>query len=79
MQECDSAFKDLKSYLASPLILARPNPREDLYMYLAMSDHVISSVLIRQHEGIQRPAYYLTKTLVDAKTQYLSLEKILWP
>ena len=47
MEECDSAFKDLKSYLASPPILTRPNLGEDLYMYLAVSDHAVSSVLIR--------------------------------
>lgn len=45
-EECDLAFKDLKSYLASPPILSRLEPDEDLYMYLAVSDHAISSVLI---------------------------------
>ena len=47
-EECDMAFKDLKSYLSSPPILSRPKPEEDLYMYLAKSDHAFSSVLIRQ-------------------------------
>ena len=41
-------FKDLNSYLASPPILSRLEPEEDLYMYLAKSDHVVSSVLIRK-------------------------------
>ena len=31
------AFKDLKSYLASPPILSRPELEEDLYMYLVIS------------------------------------------
>ena len=72
-EECDAAFKDLKAYLASPPVLSQPKPREDLYMYLAIFDHV---VLIRQHEGIQRPIHYLSKTLVDAETWYLPLEKM---
>ena len=76
MEECDSAFKDLKSYLASPPILTRPNLGEDLYMYLAVSNHIVSSMLIRQCEGIQRPMYYLSETLVDAETRYLPLEKM---
>lgn len=71
-EECDSAFKDLKSYLASPPILAKPDPREDMYMYLAMSNHAVGSVLIRQQKGIQRSVYYLSKTLV----WYLPLEKM---
>lgn len=76
MEECDLAFKDLKSYLASPLILFRPDLEEVLYMYLAMFYHTVSSVLFRQHGGIQRFVYYLSKTLVDAKTRYLPLDKM---
>lgn len=41
------AFKDLKSYLASPLVLSRPELEEDLYLYLVVSNHAVSSVLIR--------------------------------
>ena len=75
-KECDIAFRDLKSYLVSPPILSRPKPKEDLYMYLVVSDHAVSYVLIRQQEGIRRPIYYLSKTLVDAKTRYFLLEKM---
>ena len=45
-------------------------------MYVAVSDHAVSSVLIRQHEGVQRSIHYLSKTLVDAKMWYLPLEKM---
>ncbi|XP_075654893.1 uncharacterized protein LOC142625069 [Castanea sativa] len=55
----------------SLLVLSRPYLKEDLYMYLALSDHAISSVLLRQNDGVQRPVYYL----VDSKTRYLLLEK----
>lgn len=70
------AFSYLKSTLASPPILSCPKPGKDLYMYMAIFDHVVSSVLIQQHEGIQRPIHYLSKTLVDIKTWYLTLEKM---
>ena len=52
IEKCDLVFKDLKSYLASPPILPRLELKEDLYMYLAVSDHAIILVLIRQHKGI---------------------------
>ena len=45
-------------------------------MYLAVSDHAVSSVLIREDEGIQKPIYYTSKTLLDAETRYLLLEKL---
>lgn len=45
-------------------------------MYLAVFDHAISSVLLRQQERVQRSVFYLSKTLVDAETHYLLLEKM---
>ena len=64
------------SYLASLPILSRPELGEDLFLYLAISDHVVSLVLIKHHERIQKPICYINKTLVDAKTRYLPLEKM---
>ena len=50
--ECKEAFQDLKHYLTSPLILSSPEPEEDLYMYLAVSDHAISVVLLKIQKGV---------------------------
>jgi hypothetical protein len=46
-EECDLAFQRLKTYLASPPLLVTPRDQEDLYLYLAVSPHAVSSVLIR--------------------------------
>ena len=56
-------------------MLTTPKPREDLFMYLSMSDHVVSAVLLRDR-GMQQLIYYINKTLVDAETRYLPLEKM---
>ena len=45
-------------------------------MYLALSNHAVSVVLIRLEEDIQKPRYYVSKTLVDAETRYLPLKKV---
>ena len=76
MEECEEAFQDLKKYLVSPLILSCLNLGEDLYIYLAISEHAMSAVLLKNQEGVQRPIYYISKTLVDAETRYLPLEKL---
>lgn len=52
----------------SPPTLFSPVPRGDLNMHLAVSDHAVSAV--------QYLVYYISKTLVDAETWYLSLEKL---
>ena len=44
-------------------------------MYLSVSEHAVSAVLLRS-QGVQQPVYYISKTLVDAKTRYLPLEKL---
>nr|XP_023905133.1 uncharacterized protein LOC112016905 [Quercus suber] len=74
-EECDKAFAELKNYLARAPMLTAPEPGEDLFMYLAVSEHTVSAVLLRDR-GIQQPVYYISKTLVDAEIRYLPLEKL---
>ena len=40
-----------------------------------MAPHAISLVLIRIDGGIQRPVYYVSKSLHEADVRYLPLEK----
>ena len=57
-------------------MLTAPNVGEDLFMYLLVFDHVVSVALLRG-QGVQQLIYYVSKTLVDAKTRYLPLEKLM--
>ena len=56
-------------------MLLAPEPSEDLFMYLSISEHAMSAMLLRD-QGVQQPIYYVSKTLVDAETRYLPLEKL---
>ena len=76
IEECEEEFWDLKKYLVSPPILSCPDPREDLYLYLNISEHVVSAVMLKNQEGVQRPIYYINKTLVNVETLYLLFEKL---
>ncbi|XXG76112.1 hypothetical protein AAC387_Pa08g0535 [Persea americana] len=57
-------------------MLSTPTHGGALYLYLAVSDHIVSSVLVREENGQQRPIYYTSKILLDAETRYLQLEKL---
>ena len=46
-EECGKAFQDLKEYLTQAPMLTTPEPEEDLFMYLSVSDHAVSVVLLR--------------------------------
>ena len=50
--ECQQAFEDLKTYLASTPLLSPSKPGEELYLYLAMPPHALSSALIREEGKI---------------------------
>ncbi|KAL6323501.1 hypothetical protein AAG906_039076 [Vitis piasezkii] len=70
------AFEDIKSYLTQPPILSSPQPGEQLYMYLAVSNCVVSVVLFRYiKDNEQRPFYYVSKAMVDAETRYSRMEQ----
>ena len=46
-EECERAFQDLKEHLMRAPMLTAPEPGEDLFMYLSVSDHAISAMLLR--------------------------------
>ena len=48
---------------------------EVLFAYIAVTSHAMSLVLIRVDNGVQRPVYYVSKSLHEAEVCYLSLEK----
>ena len=69
------AFQQLKEYLSRPSIMSSPKVDEVLFAYLAIASYAISFVLIRVDSGIQRPVYYVSKSLHEAEVRYLPLEK----
>ena len=56
-------------------MLTALEPEEDLFMYLLMSEHAVSVMLLRDR-GMQQLIYYVSKTLVDVEMRYLPLEKL---
>ena len=57
-------------------ILTSPEPSKDLFMYLLVSEHAVSAMLLRDR-GVQQSVYYINKTLVNVETRYLPLEKLM--
>ena len=74
-EECATAFQHLKDYLAQPPIMSSPEPDEVLFAYIAVAPYTVSLVLIQVDCGIQRPVYYVSKSLHEAEVRYLPLEK----
>ena len=57
-KECEAAFQSLKEYLSRPPLLSQSIEREDLFLYLAVSQIVVNSALIHEELKVQWPVYY---------------------
>ncbi|KAL0451366.1 UNVERIFIED_CONTAM: hypothetical protein Slati_1114700 [Sesamum latifolium] len=75
-EECEKALGDLKAYLTTPPLLANPIVGEKLYIYLAVPENAISSVLVREEQKEQRPVYYVSRMLQGAEKRYIQIEKL---
>ena len=75
-ERCKEAFEQLKRYLTTPPVLAKPDKGDTLYLYIAVSDAAVSSVLIKEDRGEQRPIFYTSQRMTDAETRYSTLEKM---
>ena len=67
----------MKTYLSTPPLLVKPIGTEPLILYLAVSSHTVSAVLVKDLEGDQHPVYYVSKSLLDPETRYSHLEKLI--
>ena len=55
--------------------MSSPEADEVLYAYIAVAPHAVSLVLIRDDNNLQKPVYYMSKSLHEAEVKYLPLEK----
>ena len=55
--------------------MSSPAADEVLYAYIAVATYAVSLVLIREDNGLQRPVYYVSKSLHEAEIRYSPLEK----
>jgi hypothetical protein len=73
--EAQKAFEALKESLTTPPVMTPPIPKEILLLYISATTNVVSTVLVaeREEEGqaypVQRPVYYVSEVLADAKTR----------
>ena len=50
--------------------------REELYLYLVVTPHAVSSALIREEGRVQKPVYYTSRALRGAEGRYPLIEKM---
>jgi len=50
IEEADAAFTQLKTFLTSSPILTAPQPNEDLLLYIAATDRVVSTAIVVEQD-----------------------------
>ena len=75
-EDCEAAFQGLRRYLASLPLLSKPITGETLFLFLEVSESVVSGALVWVDEGVQKSVYYVDKSLLDAETRYQRMEKV---
>jgi hypothetical protein len=82
--EAQKVFEALKESLTTPPVMTPPIPKETLLLYISATTNVVSTVLVaeREDEGqaypVQRPVYYVSVVLANAKTRYTQPQKLLY-
>ncbi|XP_065004152.1 uncharacterized protein LOC103981981 [Musa acuminata AAA Group] len=76
LEKCEEAFGQVKRHLANLPRLASVTLREKLSVYLAASQHAVSSVLTKEVSGEQLPVYYVSHVLNGPEERYPPLEKL---
>ena len=69
------AFQQLKEYFSRPSVMPRPEVDEVLFAYIVVASHAVSLLLIRVNNGVQRPVYYVSKSLHEVEVRYLPPKK----
>ncbi|KAK9067241.1 hypothetical protein SSX86_014567 [Deinandra increscens subsp. villosa] len=76
-EEAEAAFQALKRTLAELPSLTAPEAGEEVILYLAVGEKVLSSVLCAERRDKQIPMYFVSRTMADPETRYSKLEKLL--
>ena len=74
--ECQKAFQNLKTYLVTAPLLSPSMTGKELYLYLAITPHAMSSTLIQEDGRVQKPVYYTSRALRGAEGRYPLIEKL---
>lgn len=75
-KEAESAFQDMKKFLASLPTLTALIPGETLTLYLAASKECVSAVLLADRRNSQTPIYFVSRALKGPEINYPALEKL---
>ena len=58
--------------------MSSPEPVEVQFVYIVVAPYAVSLVLIRVNYGVQRPVYYVSKSLHKAEVRIFHWKRLSW-
>ena len=75
-RECQIAFDHLRDVLTSPSIMAHPRIEDPYKLYTDASLYAVGAILTQtDHDGIERPIQYVSKTLSETQQRWSAIER----
>ncbi|CAI9759473.1 unnamed protein product [Fraxinus pennsylvanica] len=75
-KECEESLESLKQSLQQLPILARPCVGYVPCLYLAVSKHAVSVVLLKEFSKVQKPVHYVSQVLKGIETRYVLAKQL---
>ena len=69
------AFDELKTHIAKLPTLTSPGQGETLFIYLAVGEEAISTVLVQEEGQVQKSVYYISRAMQEAETRYFVIDR----
>ncbi|GJV37275.1 reverse transcriptase domain-containing protein [Tanacetum coccineum] len=74
--EAETAFQQMKKSIAELPMMASPQEKEELIIYLAAAKEAISAVLMTERDEKQIPIYFVSRALRGTETNYTLMDKL---
>ncbi|GJU88527.1 reverse transcriptase domain-containing protein [Tanacetum coccineum] len=74
--KAETAFQQMKKSIAELPMMAAPQEKEELIIYLAAAKEAISAVLMTERDGKQIPIYFVSRALRGPEINYTPMEKL---
>lgn len=74
-EECDKAFQELKAALVSPPLLVYPDFEKEFLLTTDASDRACGAVLSQEHDGLDRPIAYFSRSFSKGELNKSTIEK----
>ncbi|GJW88903.1 reverse transcriptase domain-containing protein [Tanacetum coccineum] len=74
--QTQTAFQQMKKSIAELPMMAAPQEKEELIIYLAAAKEAISAVLMTERDGKQIPIYFVSRALRGPEINYTPMEKL---